>query len=111
GPRTPNDDNDLKAQAQNDGSNSSQSNSPTIDHFEDDVGHPQSCNCYANENKMAATSEHDSALCEGNDANILETKHVQNVFNQPLRRSERSSFFPNKYNEYVVDSKVKYGLE
>ncbi|GJW60703.1 ribonuclease H-like domain-containing protein [Tanacetum coccineum] len=38
-------------------------------------------------------------------------EHVQNFDNQPLRRSERSSVFPNKYNEYVVDSNVKYGLE
>ena len=30
---------------------------------------------------------------------------------QPTRRSERSSVFPNKYNDFVVDSKVKYGLE
>nr|GEV47857.1 ribonuclease H-like domain-containing protein [Tanacetum cinerariifolium] len=31
--------------------------------------------------------------------------------NQPLRRSERTSVFPKKYNEYVIDSKVKYELE
>ena len=30
---------------------------------------------------------------------------------QPTRRSKRSSVFPNKYNDFVVDSKVKYGLE
>ncbi|GJR18124.1 UBN2 domain-containing protein [Tanacetum coccineum] len=45
------------------------------------------------------------------DSNIQTTKHVQNVNNQPLRMSERTYVFPNKYNEYVVDLKVKYGLE
>ncbi|GJY04599.1 ribonuclease H-like domain-containing protein [Tanacetum coccineum] len=28
-----------------------------------------------------------------------------------IRRSERTSVFPNKYNDFVIDSKVKYGLE
>ncbi|GJR03270.1 putative RNA-directed DNA polymerase [Tanacetum coccineum] len=28
-----------------------------------------------------------------------------------VRRSERTSVFPRKYNDFVIDSKVKYGLE
>ncbi|GJV61725.1 ribonuclease H-like domain-containing protein [Tanacetum coccineum] len=48
-------------------------NSPIIDHFEDDVGHPQGSNGPASENEMAATSEHDSTLSEGDDNNILDT--------------------------------------
>ncbi|GKG02061.1 hypothetical protein Tco_0306766, partial [Tanacetum coccineum] len=34
-------------------------------------------NGFANENEMAATSEHDFALSEGDDANIPDTKHIQ----------------------------------
>ncbi|GJV36926.1 hypothetical protein Tco_1409403 [Tanacetum coccineum] len=37
---TPNDDNNLNAQPQNKGNNSSQSSSPTIDLVEDELGHP-----------------------------------------------------------------------
>ncbi|GJR36594.1 ribonuclease H-like domain-containing protein [Tanacetum coccineum] len=85
-PDTPNDDNNVNAQAQNEGGNSSQSGSPTIDLFEDDVGHPQGSNGSARENEMTATSEHDFALSEGGDVNIPDTEHVQIVVNQPLRR-------------------------
>ncbi|GKD94178.1 ribonuclease H-like domain-containing protein [Tanacetum coccineum] len=60
---------------------------------------------------MAATTEHESALSEGGDHDILTIKHVQNDINQPLRRSERSFVFPNKYNEYVVDSKLNKAFE
>ncbi|GJV27115.1 putative RNA-directed DNA polymerase, partial [Tanacetum coccineum] len=31
--------------------------------------------------------------------------------NQNLRRSSRQSVFPKNYNDFVVDSKVKYGIE
>ncbi|GJZ31859.1 ribonuclease H-like domain-containing protein [Tanacetum coccineum] len=40
----------------------------------------------ASENEMATTTEHESALSEGDDPDILTTKHVQNDINQPLRR-------------------------
>ncbi|GKA23448.1 ribonuclease H-like domain-containing protein, partial [Tanacetum coccineum] len=104
-------DNDLSAQVQDDGSNSIHFSSPTIDHFEDELGHPQGSNGSANEDEMAATSDPSIALSEDDIHDSLNTKHVQNLDTQPLRRSERSSVFPNKYNDYVVDSKVKYGLE
>ncbi|GKE33514.1 ribonuclease H-like domain-containing protein, partial [Tanacetum coccineum] len=54
---------------------------------------------------MAATSEPDTALSKGDYLDTSTTEHVQNLDNQPLRRSERSSIFPNKYNEFVADSK------
>ncbi|GKD60774.1 ribonuclease H-like domain-containing protein [Tanacetum coccineum] len=104
-------DNDLSAQVQDDGSNSIHFSSPIIDHFEDELGHPQGSNGSANEDEMAATSDPSIALSEDDIHDTLNTKHVQNLDTQPLRRSERSSVFPNKYNDYVVDSKVKYGLE
>ncbi|GJY50493.1 ribonuclease H-like domain-containing protein [Tanacetum coccineum] len=110
-PDTSNDDTNLNAQDQNDGSNSPHSSSPTIDLFEVELGHPQGSNASANEDEMATTSDPDTALSEDDQSNILITEQVQNLDNQPLRRSERTSVFPNKYNGYVIDSKVKYGLE
>ncbi|GJW72857.1 ribonuclease H-like domain-containing protein [Tanacetum coccineum] len=105
------DDNDLNAHDQIDGGNSPKPSSPTLDLFEDDLGHPQGSNGSASEYEMAATSNLNTALSEDDVPNTVNTEHVQNIDNQPLRRSKRSSIFPNKYNEYVVDSKVKYGLE
>nr|GEZ99777.1 hypothetical protein [Tanacetum cinerariifolium] len=69
----------LNAHDHSDGSHSSQPSSPTIDHYESDLGYSQ-----------------------GSNSSV---KHVHVLNNQPLRRSERASVFPNKYNEYVVDSK------
>nr|GEV19626.1 DNA-directed DNA polymerase [Tanacetum cinerariifolium] len=107
GPNTSYDDNDLNSHDQNDGSNSPNPSSPTIDLFEDNLGHPQGSNGSAKENEMVVTSYPNTALSEDDVPNSLNTKHVQNVDNQ----SKISSVFTNKYNEYVVDSKVKYGLE
>ncbi|GJZ27721.1 ribonuclease H-like domain-containing protein, partial [Tanacetum coccineum] len=111
GPDTSNDDIDLNADDKNDGSNSPQPSSPTFDLFEEDLGHPQGSNVYASADEMDATCGHDTALSEDDVPNTLNKAHVQNVDNQPLRRFQRSSIFPNKYNEYVIDFKVKYGLE
>ncbi|GKA11825.1 ribonuclease H-like domain-containing protein [Tanacetum coccineum] len=64
--------------------------------------------------KWAATSEttYTKKLLEGwGFENVPITESVSNLETQPLRRSERTSVFPNKYNEFVVDSKVRYGLE
>nr|GEU77044.1 ribonuclease H-like domain-containing protein [Tanacetum cinerariifolium] len=41
--------------------------SPTINHIEDDVEHPQGFNGFNNENEMAATSEHDFALSKADN--------------------------------------------
>ncbi|GJX13713.1 ribonuclease H-like domain-containing protein, partial [Tanacetum coccineum] len=111
GPDTSYDDNVLNAHDQSDGGNSPELSSPTFDQVEDDLGHPQGSNGSASKDEMVATFDLNIALSEDDVLNSLNTKHVQNVDNQPLRRSERSSVFPNKDNEYVVDSKVKYGFE
>nr|GEU44478.1 ribonuclease H-like domain-containing protein [Tanacetum cinerariifolium] len=55
---------------------SSQPNSPTIDHYEDDMVHPQGSNGSASENEMATTYENESALSEGDATNIPDTEHV-----------------------------------
>nr|GEY22800.1 putative reverse transcriptase, RNA-dependent DNA polymerase, Gag-polypeptide of LTR copia-type [Tanacetum cinerariifolium] len=75
GPGTPNDDNNLNAQLYNDGSNSSQPSSLTIDFIKDDLGHPQGFNGSASENEMVATSESDSALFNGDVADISDKEH------------------------------------
>ena len=56
---------------------------------------------------MAATLEENNNS-EGNlnqDSNLNAQEEV------PLRRSSRPSVFPKNYNDFVVESKVKYGLE
>ncbi|GJY07206.1 ribonuclease H-like domain-containing protein [Tanacetum coccineum] len=57
GPDTSYDDNDLSAQDQDDGSNSTHFSSLTIDQFEDELGHPQGSNGSASEDEMTATCE------------------------------------------------------
>ncbi|GKC49112.1 ribonuclease H-like domain-containing protein [Tanacetum coccineum] len=74
GPDTSYDDNSLNAHDHSDGSYSSQPSSPTIDHYESDLGHSQGSNGSASESTE---------------------------FLNGLR-------FPDKYNEYVCDSKIAY---
>nr|GEW31470.1 ribonuclease H-like domain-containing protein [Tanacetum cinerariifolium] len=81
------DDTNLNVQDQSDGSNSSQPSSPTIDQFKGDLGNPQGSNDSASENEMAATFDYETTLSEDVDSNIQTTEHVQNVNNQPFRRT------------------------
>ncbi|GKB45085.1 ribonuclease H-like domain-containing protein, partial [Tanacetum coccineum] len=78
-----------------------------IDEDEVDIG----SNGSASESERAATSDHNTTLSEDDVVDDDTTEHVHILNNQPLRRSKRASVFPNIYNDYVVDSKVKYGLE
>nr|GFA80268.1 ribonuclease H-like domain-containing protein [Tanacetum cinerariifolium]GFA81686.1 ribonuclease H-like domain-containing protein [Tanacetum cinerariifolium] len=110
GPDTSYDDSSSNISDHWDGSNSSQPSSPTIDHYDSDLGHSQGSHGSVNESERAATSYHNTTLSEDDVAVNETTDHVHVLNNQPLRRSERT-FFPNKYSEYVVDSKVKYILE
>ncbi|GJQ95629.1 ribonuclease H-like domain-containing protein [Tanacetum coccineum] len=60
----------------------------------------------ATQNEEVATLE-EFFFSEGNlDQNPSSSQGVQNV-----RRSSRQSVFPKNYNNFVVESKVKYGLE
>ncbi|GJY05778.1 ribonuclease H-like domain-containing protein [Tanacetum coccineum] len=60
----------------------------------------------ATQNEEVATLE-ENVFSEGNlDQNPSSSQGVQNV-----RRSSRQSVFPKNYNDFVVESKVKYGLE
>ncbi|GJS99237.1 putative RNA-directed DNA polymerase [Tanacetum coccineum] len=88
-----------------------------LDHFKlltecDDLGHSQGSNGSASEDEMAATfdptttnSEDDVVASEPISDSVPTTSAPH------VRRSERSSVFPKRYNDFVVDSKVKYGLE
>ncbi|GKA60577.1 ribonuclease H-like domain-containing protein [Tanacetum coccineum] len=90
-----------------DGSHSSQPSSPIIDHYESDLGHSQGFNGSGSKSERAATSAHNTALSEDDIAVDDATEHVHVLNNQPLKRSERAYVFPNKYNDYVVDSKIE----
>ncbi|XP_071695508.1 uncharacterized protein [Rutidosis leptorrhynchoides] len=61
-----------------------------------------------NENSPTVTHNEDqSSIPEGNsDSSTSNTEQVSDV-----RRSSRSTVFPKKYDEFVVDGKVKYGIE
>nr|GEV70796.1 retrotransposon-related protein [Tanacetum cinerariifolium] len=86
-------------------SHSSQPSSLTIGHYESDLGHSYGSNGFVGESGRATTSDHNTTLSE-DDVGINDTtEHVYVLNNRPLRSSERTFVFPNKYNEYVVDSK------
>ncbi|GJV31805.1 hypothetical protein Tco_1392205 [Tanacetum coccineum] len=63
--------------------------------------------------ELVATHNEEVAILKENlvsegslDQNLSSSHGVQNV-----RRSSRQSVFPRNYNDFVVESKVKYGLE
>ncbi|GJT17013.1 putative RNA-directed DNA polymerase, partial [Tanacetum coccineum] len=111
-PDTSNDDHNKNARDQSDGSNSPVTSSSTFDQNVNDLGHSQGSNGSASEDEMAATfdptttnSEDDVVASEPISDSVPTTSAPH------VRRSERSSVFPKRYNDFVVDSKVKYGLE
>ncbi|GKB04819.1 ribonuclease H-like domain-containing protein, partial [Tanacetum coccineum] len=111
-PEIPNDDERVAYylnKGKNDSSSSSESGSNinTAD-FPVDYGNNADGNndFVATQNEEVATLE-ENIFSEGNlDQNTSSSQGIQNV-----RRSSRQSIFPKNYNDFVVDSKVKYGLE
>ncbi|GJS62430.1 hypothetical protein Tco_0657214 [Tanacetum coccineum] len=111
-PTIPNDDervaNDLnKGKSDSNSSSVSGSNINTVD-FPVDSGNDADSNdeLVATHNEKVATLE-ENVSSEGNlDQNPSTSHDVQNVI-----RSSRQSVFPRNYNDFVVESKVKYGLE
>nr|GEX83670.1 ribonuclease H-like domain-containing protein [Tanacetum cinerariifolium] len=95
-----------KASSQSDGSSSSQLNSPTIDQTKDELGHLQGSNGYVSEDEMVATFEEHISNSEGINENM-----PNRMSPQVVRRYESVSVLPKKYNDYVMASKVKFGLE
>ncbi|GKB99844.1 ribonuclease H-like domain-containing protein [Tanacetum coccineum] len=115
-PEIPNDDervdpklnNDNKSQSASSSSSESGRNSFTTDfsvNSENDAD--SSDNIFATQNEGVTTLE-ENIFSKGNmDQNpSSSSQDVQN-----LRRSSRQSVFPQNYNEFVVDSKVKYGIK
>nr|GEY73547.1 ribonuclease H-like domain-containing protein [Tanacetum cinerariifolium] len=111
GPDTSYDDTSLNYHDHSDGSHSSQPSRPIVDHYESDLRHSHGSNGSASESERATTFDHNTTLSEDDIVVDDTTEHVHVLNNQSLRRFERASVFPNKYNDYVVDSKLKYGLE
>nr|GEU40278.1 ribonuclease H-like domain-containing protein [Tanacetum cinerariifolium] len=73
--------------------------------FIDDLRHPQGSNGSASENEMAATSEHDYALSEGDDDDIPNTEHVQNAprqWNAKLSQALIDNGFSQSKSEYLL---------
>ncbi|GJW38223.1 ribonuclease H-like domain-containing protein, partial [Tanacetum coccineum] len=87
------------------GTPSSHSGSTSDTHNENEGWHSLGSN--------AAASENDNCnnISKGNGPSIL-SRNDQNIYEtHNLRRSSRTSVFPRNYNDFVVESKVKYGLE
>ncbi|GKA60904.1 ribonuclease H-like domain-containing protein [Tanacetum coccineum] len=111
-PEIPNDDervaNDLnKGNSDSSSSSKSGNNINTADFLVDSGNDADSSNDFvATQNEEVATLE-ENVLSEGNlDQNPSSSQGVQNV-----KRSSRQSVFLKNYNDFVVESKVKYGLE
>ncbi|GJW72264.1 ribonuclease H-like domain-containing protein [Tanacetum coccineum] len=95
---------------QKDGFNHPHCSSPTIDHNEDDVGHLYGSNGSASEDEMAATFKEQLSNSEGITNNVPIPMGTEQV-HRPLRRSKRVSTLPRRYNDFVMASKVMFGLE
>nr|GEZ62428.1 integrase, catalytic core [Tanacetum cinerariifolium] len=65
-------------------------------------------NGYVFEDEEVSTFTEHNAMPEGDN---VDYESVPTTTLPHVRRSERTSNFPSKYNEFIVDSKVKYGLE
>ncbi|GJW51394.1 hypothetical protein Tco_0092745, partial [Tanacetum coccineum] len=109
----PNDDervgNDLnKNKSDSSSSSVSGSNINTVDFPVDNSGNDadSSDELVATQNEEVATLEENLVSDGSLDQNPSSSHGVQNV-----RRSSRQSVFPRNYNDFVVESKVKYGLE
>ncbi|GKF21041.1 ribonuclease H-like domain-containing protein, partial [Tanacetum coccineum] len=100
--------NDLnKGKSDSSNSSVSSSNINTVD-FPVDSGNDadSSDGLVAAQNEEVVTLK-ENVFSEGNlNKNPSSSQGVQNV-----RRSSRQSVFPTNYNDFVVESKVKYGIE
>ncbi|GJW12069.1 putative RNA-directed DNA polymerase [Tanacetum coccineum] len=109
---TSNDEPSKTVSSQSDGSHPSTPGISTIDPFENELGHSQGSNGFAGTGEEAATSAENNISSE--DAFVASEsipESVPTTSSPHVRRSERTSVFPRKYNDFVIDSKVKYGLE
>nr|GEW42670.1 hypothetical protein [Tanacetum cinerariifolium] len=100
--------NDLtKSRSDSSSSSVSGSNINTVDFSVDSENDADSSdNFVATQNEKVATLEENIFSKGYLDQNPSSSQSVQNV-----KRSSRQSVFPKNYNDFVVESKVKYGLE
>nr|GEU62915.1 ribonuclease H-like domain-containing protein [Tanacetum cinerariifolium] len=105
---TSNDVTSIPASSQSDGSHHPLHSSSTIDPSQNDLGHSQGSNGSVFKDEEVATSAEHNAVPEGDN---VDNESVLTTTLPHVRRSERTSKFPSKYNEFIVESKVKYGLE
>ncbi|GJX28486.1 putative RNA-directed DNA polymerase [Tanacetum coccineum] len=111
-PDTSSNDHNKIARNQSDGSNSPVTSSSTFDQNLNDLGHSQGSNGSASKDEMVATFDPVTANSEDDVvASEPKTESVPTTSTPHVRRSERTSVFPKRYNDFIVDSKVKYGLE
>ncbi|GJU59725.1 putative RNA-directed DNA polymerase [Tanacetum coccineum] len=102
-------DDSTNTSSQGDGSNRLHSDSSTLDHRED-FGDLLGSNGSVNEDEMAATPDEQNSESEDIDVAVPSPFGAENI-HQPLRRSERTTVLPVRYNDFVMTSKLKYGLE
>ncbi|GJY85713.1 hypothetical protein Tco_0499739 [Tanacetum coccineum] len=114
-PEIPCDDNEIDPSLNNDSSNHSDSSHSHVSGENDDIidipdsgvetdnnGHN-----HATHDEQVTTLEENTSSEGNEDVNPMTSSQG----NQNLRRSSRVSVFPRNYNDFVVESKVKYGLE
>ncbi|GKB52403.1 ribonuclease H-like domain-containing protein, partial [Tanacetum coccineum] len=95
------------------GNSPSHSGSTSASLKENDAGQSQDIGASASENGSFTAYEEHNSNSEGNGLHDQSQDNVSqdNNGNQNLRRSSRTSVFPRNFNDFIVDSKVKYGLE
>nr|GEU88102.1 ribonuclease H-like domain-containing protein [Tanacetum cinerariifolium] len=105
---TSNDVTSIPVSSQSYGSHHPLHSSSTIDHSHNDLGHSQGSNGSVFKDEEVATSAEHNTVPEGDN---VDHESVPTTTLPHARRSERNSNFPRKYNEFIVESKVKHGLE
>ncbi|GJV48882.1 ribonuclease H-like domain-containing protein [Tanacetum coccineum] len=95
------------------GNSPSHSGSPFASSKENDGGHFQDVDASSNENESFGASEENNNNSEGNVFHGHSQEGINQVNNDVsnLRSSSRPFVFSRNFNDFVVDSKVKYGLE
>ncbi|GJW14879.1 ribonuclease H-like domain-containing protein [Tanacetum coccineum] len=112
-PEMPNDEERRNPSPIRHGNSHSHSGRTSASSNENDEEHSQNANDFANENESFAADEDKNNNSEGNHLHDQNQENVSQDNNgvQNPRRSSRTSVFPKNFNNFIVDSKVKYGLE
>ncbi|GKC81891.1 ribonuclease H-like domain-containing protein, partial [Tanacetum coccineum] len=112
-PEIPNDEERRNPSPIRHGNSPSHSCSTSASSKDNDVGHSQDADASASENgSFVAYKEHNSNS-KGNGLHDQSQDNVSQDNNgaQNLRMSSRTFVFPINFNDFIVYSKVKYGLE